>query len=282
MDLQGWDWYQVVDFRTVRPFVRRPTTAGIRNRWVGLWIFFSLSIEKHDLRILLMKQLFLCLLLAGCFTATAQSTAGVEAAIRREFPRNATSDARFVYPPYPLYKVPMDSTVYPLDLLLPQALLPGYVAYRATFTNFLGHHVNAIRCVVLYDSVKDHLIRLSPLWYESDLRLVRQMLRIRFPSDDSLLNCLNQLHSVYASGSGYAYAQTGRNGDTLRFELRSVAQHSDVVRSTAAISAVNHRDEIWRTIDAVIRNSRLQVYMSSNPKLIHDKKFRREAREIIR
>lgn len=206
-----------------------------------------------------------------------QTYPALDTVLKKELSQNSTTDGRWVY-----YSDKAD--IEKIEKPLVKAVLPNYDFYKVTLTNYLGYHVNQGTCIVLFDSLKSKIVLVQPIWY-GGLRepLIKLILKNRFDNKEKLLGFLKELNELMEIGSEYRFVNTSSTDDLIKFDLVYFKGDSYTTGGNGTSSKVNYtQDGVWRQVEIKIKNFKMVEYVSINPRLKDDKKYKKYYKEIIK
>lgn len=189
----------------------------------------------------------LCLaFVAPVLVVQAQSFPELERVLAKELNHDMTEDGRWVY-------FPEKKDIKPIDKPLVKRVIPRYDFYSVSLTNFLGYHVNASHCLVLFDVSRSKLILVEPMWYgDISKPFMELFVNTTFSDKESLMAFLEELKDLLSVGTGNA------GFGELKYTPNSVT--FDMVYPNG-----NAQTRVWRSLEVVITNNRIVAFKSTNP-----------------
>ena len=161
-----------------------------------------------------------------------QSTPGLETALARKFPADSKEEGRWVFYAY-------KANIRKVDKPTVKACIPNYDLYQVDLTNYLGYHIYQGTCLVLFDSARDNIRLVEPIWYSGRDKAFNELfLGQKFGTKDSLLNFLVELGQLRQIGSGYKFRLTS-NADSLNtYNLEYFNRDTDTTGGNATSSTI--------------------------------------------
>lgn len=145
--------------------------------------------------------------------------------------------------------------------------LPNMTFHQVTMTNHLGYHVNQGTGVVLFDSVKNTVEFVAPLWYGgiSDV-LLDHIEKQRFATREELLDFLQGIHALAEVGSSYTFVLADSADELIIYDLVYSTGDSYTTGGPGITSTVHYtEDGIWRSIEVHVHDNKIQDYKEVNP-----------------
>jgi hypothetical protein len=224
-----------------------------------------------------MRLLTLILTLGLLTNLYGQTYPALDTVLKKELSQNSTRDGRWVY-------CPDNANIEKIEKPLVKAVLPNYDFYKVTLTNYLGYHVNQGTCVILFDSLKSKIVLVQPIWFGGiSEALIKLVLKKTFDNKDTLLSFLKELNELMEIGSGYKFVNTCHTDDLLKYDLVYFKGDSYTTGGNETSSTINYTQAgIWRQIEIKIKDFKMIEYVSINPRLKDDKKYKKDYKEIIK
>lgn len=220
----------------------------------------------------------LIIILVGLFNLSySQSYPELEKVLTKELPENSTEDGRWVF-------YDEKANIEKIDKPFLKTQIPNYDFYKVILTNYLGYHVNQGTCVILFDSSASKIVLVEPLWYGGiSSELIKLFIDEKFENKEDLLTCLKEIHELMEIGSGYKFIETNYTDSLITYNLVYFKGDSYTTGGNGTSSTVNYNENgIWRQIEVEIKNLKIKKYISINPRLKDDKKFKKDYKREIK
>ena len=207
-----------------------------------------------------MKLFFLILSSILLNSAYGQISPNLELVLKNKLSNNPDQDGRWVY-------YADKASIEKIDNPLVQAIIPNYIFFKARLTNYLGYHVNQSTCLILFDSLKENILLVQPLWYGGISKpFVRLFIGKKFDSKDALLIFLKELNGLMEIGSGYKFIHTGYTDSLITCDLGYFKGDTYTTGGNGTNSTLRYNENIiWRKIRIEIKDLTIIKYTSINP-----------------
>jgi hypothetical protein len=192
-----------------------------------------------------------------------QSTLSLETALARKFPTDLKKGGGWVF-------YAANANIRKVDMPRVKSCIPNYDLYQVVLTNFYSRPREVGACLILFDSVRNTIALVQPMWYnnnEPDKSFLGLFIGQKLGTMDSLLTFLMELNQLMQIGSGYNFRLTSYADSLITYDLGYFNGDTYPTGGNATGSTLRYNEDgLWRKIRIDIKDLTIVKYTEINPK----------------